>query len=125
MKPIALLLVALLSACGESGVVKSVVLKTLKDPDSAKFSDVTVVSVMPSMKMQGIMGFACVSVNAKNSFGGYAGEKHKLLVNYVGTWDIKLFPNHGSHEACVKYAENYGVTELDYALVALFQGKSK
>lgn len=44
---------------------------SLKDPDSAKFGKMVVVSAE----------MACIPVNARNSFGGYTGEKYVALKN--------------------------------------------
>ncbi|GAD62494.1 hypothetical protein [Aquipseudomonas alcaligenes] len=60
----------------------------LKDADSAKYAEM---DVIPKK-------FACVSVNAKNSFGGYTGFK-SVLVAYI---DIDWFylQEVGSHSLC-------------------------
>lgn len=54
---------------------QKILLKKLKDPDSAKFSDEFV-----SYKMGGPV--VCGKVNSKNSFGGFTGPKH-----YIGGGD--------------------------------------
>lgn len=50
--------------------IKKAVRAKLKDPDSAKFNDETVVRTR-----------ACISVNAKNSYGGYTGATIAHLKN--------------------------------------------
>lgn len=82
MKKISCLLsVALLgplSGCGitDSELVRMAqasVQQQLKDPDSAKFGEITLVTpAEQSTKYQSIK-VACGSVNAKNSYGGYEG----------------------------------------------------
>jgi hypothetical protein len=49
--------------------VKEAVVRSLKDPDSAKFSQ----KILAERK--GNILHVCGTVNAKNSFGGYTGEK--------------------------------------------------
>ena len=62
--------------------IKKAVRAKLKDPDSAKFKDEVVVQTR-----------ACISVNAKNSFGGFTGATIAHLKNlgsddwYVETFD--------------------------------------
>lgn len=50
-------------------IVKSEIKEGLKDPSSAQFKDVRIVKV-PEGKV------VCGQVNAKNSYGGYAGYKY-------------------------------------------------
>lgn len=54
------------------------VTKVLKDPDSARFQDVTVVK--PKNFDPKRPGIVCGSVNAKNSFGGYTGFKDFVVI---------------------------------------------
>ena len=51
----------------ELKVIATKVANSLKDPDSAKISDVRVSA--------GETRFACGMVNAKNSYGGYTGKR--------------------------------------------------
>ncbi len=51
---------------------KADVAKLLKDPDSAKFTDVFVVHLTEKGKYPAIIG-VCGMVNGKNAFGAYAG----------------------------------------------------
>lgn len=51
---------------------KTAIVATLKDPDSAKFSD------LHRVNYNGLMGpgeYICGKVNAKNIFGGYTGPQ--------------------------------------------------
>lgn len=77
----------LLAACDSAILddpMKKAVRETLKDPDSAKFGEKFVIE-----------NRACISVNAKNSYGGYTGATNahlKKLSNdnwYVDTLDGK------------------------------------
>ena len=86
----------LLAACG--GVekeAKMAVLDRLKDPDSAKFGEYT----------QADENNACLTVNARNSMGGYVGKQQASLVRKDGKWlviDIEDI----SHERCVNTMVN-------------------
>ncbi len=69
---------------------KKAVLKSLKDPDSAKFGQFTVNGSR-----------ACLTVNARNALGGYTGDQQAILQlpDNSDTWEVvditKL-----SHEDC-------------------------
>jgi hypothetical protein len=68
-----LMLVTTLSACdgnNDQSEIQNSVKNYLKDPESAKFKDFIITKNRQ---------FACVTYNAKNSFGGY------------GEWSIALF----------------------------------
>ena len=61
--------------------IKQAVRAELKDPDSAKFKDEIVVQTR-----------ACISVNAKNSYGGYTGAKIAHLKKLEsGNWYVETF----------------------------------
>jgi hypothetical protein len=82
----ALLLVALLAACGQpdddaKAVAEKAVTARLKDPDSARFSGLRVVSGEPDAKGYRHV-FVCGSVNAKNSFGGYGGDARFVVERF-------------------------------------------
>lgn len=100
MKKIILFCLALsLSACG-NGDIKDVVKAHLKDPDSAKFGQIDIIKGKD-------VQIAVVTVNAKNSYGGYVGEKQAMLGRGKGTgmkWDFHKFEDL-SHEDCVKIAK--------------------
>lgn len=58
--------------------------RQMKDPDSAKFSLVTV-----NTGRQGEGLFVCGFVNAKNSYGGYAGERPFVVTDkMLNTQDL-------------------------------------
>lgn len=87
----ALLLVA---GCGSDednakAVAEKVIAKTLKDPDSAKFSDVyTVEEKSTDPKIRSIA--VCGLVNAKNSFGAYAGPtRFVVLQMFVPSMNVQ------------------------------------
>ena len=73
-----LLLACLLVGCGSSdslliGLAQTSVKGQLKDPESAKFGQITLLTPeQQSVKFKSIR-VACGSVNAKNSYGGYTG----------------------------------------------------
>jgi hypothetical protein len=69
---------------------REVVLKYLKDPDSAKFGEF--LAVPPDG--------ACYAVNAKNSMGGYAGEKYARLKKVGTAWELQDMENY--QEICVR-----------------------
>jgi hypothetical protein len=59
-------------------VAKMVVLKQLRDPDSAKFGNI---NVYGDRKLKGQnVGVACGSVNSKNGFGGYSGAQKFIII---------------------------------------------
>jgi len=76
----------------------------LKDPDSAKFGEVVIVDLNEKDGRGNPMKTACVTVNAKNSYGGYNGDKQAMLVlrgdeiDFVDISDL-------SQELCVKVAQ--------------------
>ena len=77
------LLVTTLSACGflggEEGQAKKAVRAVLKDPDSAKFGAFTKFD----------QNEACLTVNAKNSLGGYTGDQMIYLKkDHDGKWTV-------------------------------------
>lgn len=64
-----------LTGCTDSTAIHDGVKQSLKDPDSAKFGEIT--------ETTGPMGkYACVTVNARNSFGGYTGDFQMAMI-----WD--------------------------------------
>ena len=72
----------LLTACDPTDKteteVKKAVIEGLKDPESAKFG---------AFKLVGTDG-ACIVVNARNSFGGYGGDKHAIVMKLEGKWSL-------------------------------------
>jgi hypothetical protein len=60
-------------------IIKQTVLSTLRDPESAKFGPIAI---------QG--QDACITVNAKNGYGGYTGEQGVWLhQNNQGVWFVR------------------------------------
>ncbi len=96
---------SLMTACGESSAIKKEVLANLKDPDSAKFGEITVVPMgEKSADGKEMMG-ACVGVNAKNSMGGYGGEQQANLILANGTWRLGGFSKI-THQDCLEVVNN-------------------
>jgi hypothetical protein len=87
---LALVVLALtLSGCGVSdkdaiASATQAVSKDLRDPDSAKFSDIFVVRHAKDEKDKGEFLSTCGAVNAKNAFGGYVGA-----VRFVVDQEVK------------------------------------
>jgi len=90
---IALVICSALAGCGESSAVKDAVIRSLKDPDSAKFG---------KLSLAGENG-ACLTVNAKNSMGGYTGEQQAALCKMNGKWEV-ISMNRIGHELCLQLA---------------------
>ncbi len=78
--------VALILGCGgDEGEIKKITIQNLKDPDSAKFGDVQIIENR----------LACLTVNAKNSMGGFTGNQLAFLRKEGGKWEfyfIEDFP---------------------------------
>jgi hypothetical protein len=59
-------------------VAKMVVLKQLRDPDSARFGNI---NVYGDRKLKGqTVNVACGTVNSKNGFGGYTGAQQFVVI---------------------------------------------
>ena len=76
--------------------LKDAVLRAAKDPDSAKFGEIKMVSSI----------CACVEVNARNSYGGYGGMKVVMLKMLDAKWEP--FRQTDNTEECVR---RFGFTE--------------
>lgn len=90
---------ALLAGCSDTGAVTEAVKTGLKDPDSAEFGAIDI--------REGPGGkWACVTVNARNSFGGYTGDQ-QVKLTYVGGqgWQWVGEPAEMSHESCIQYTD--------------------
>ncbi len=74
------LFILLLSGCSQQSAVEEVVQNHLKDPTSAIFKD-----YVASDGNQ----YACISWNARNSFGGYAGWDVAFLKKVDGDWTVE------------------------------------
>lgn len=68
-------------------VAKRVMEQSLKDPDSAKFGPVFAVQTDDGQAV------ACGHVNAKNSFGGYSGEKGFILGSGIAVLEEEAGPS--------------------------------
>ncbi len=69
---------------------REIVLTILKDPDSAKFGKFTISGEK-----------ACLTVNAKNSMGGYTGNQQAYFKKIQGKW-VFSFMVEVSHDICIK-----------------------
>lgn len=79
----------LLSSCGIESDAKKAVLGSLKDPDSAKFGEFTQVDE-----------YACLTVNARNSMGGYTGDQQATLNLINKEWTVVSIAEI-SHDTCI------------------------
>ncbi|MES2902402.1 MAG: hypothetical protein V4723_21925 [Pseudomonadota bacterium] len=84
-----------LSGCadGESAA-QDAVRAALKDPDSAKFGEFTKAKTSDGV----VLG--CMTVNAKNSMGGYTGNQQASLGLIDGKWTVGGL-SEVSHSECV------------------------
>jgi len=90
----ALALMAPLSACDRTKAdAEAAVRDSLKDPDSAKFGD-----FYYNQKTEK----GCLTVNAKNSMGGYIGDQEAYVRKSKGSWSVGSIAE-GSKESCQKY----------------------
>jgi hypothetical protein len=69
----------LLSACSERSGAEEAVREGLKDPDSAKFGEFYYNAATKK---------ACLTVNAKNSMGGYTGNQEAELKKGEDGWSV-------------------------------------
>ena len=94
MKNIFLLIVvgSLVAACGGvESEAKKAVLGSLKDPDSAKFGKFTQVNEKS----------VCLTVNARNSLGGYTGDQQAMLTKFENAWEV-ISIKKLSHDMCIE-----------------------
>lgn len=90
--PLILCLSLCLAACGGAeSDAKKAALGSLKDPDSAKFGKFTQVNDHR----------ACLTVNARNSMGGYTGDQQAFLLKVKDKWEVMFFQD-VSHDFCVE-----------------------
>lgn len=105
MHKIIIILSILLTACSSAeSDAKQTVLNQLKDPDSAKFGEFTLVNKHG----------ACLSVNARNSMGGFTGVKQAMLVRGTkdrgnAEWQVVDFAEF-SHKTCI-----YTIKQVDFS----------
>lgn len=70
------------------------VLASLKDPDSARFGKFTLATANTS----------CLTVNARNAYGGYTGEQQALLAKLEGQWFVITIEEKINHAQCIDVA---------------------
>ena len=93
-----LVLPILLTACGGiESESKDAVRSRLKDPDSAKFGKFTRVGDTR----------ACLTVNARNSMGGYTGDQVAFLWKKGDRW-VVLQIEEVSHDNCITTSKSLG-----------------
>lgn len=87
----------LLSGCSDTGAVKDAITEGLKDPTSAEFGEISIVD--------GVGGkFACATVNARNSFGGYTGDQQIMLQHHDAEgWTWAGEGTEQPHKSCVDF----------------------
>ncbi len=65
----------------------------LKDPDSAKFGKFSIAG----------SNFACLTINAKNGYGGYSGDQQAVLAKSGERWVYaRMADSSVSHESCIE-----------------------
>ena len=74
----------------EKNEVKNAVINSLKEPESARFGEITVMDDR-----------ACVTINAKNIMGGYSGNKQMLMAKMNQQW-LSIETGDISHDFCVQ-----------------------
>jgi hypothetical protein len=94
-------LFAIAGCSGNESAAKKAVTANLKDPDSARFGKFTEFGT----------NTACLSVNAKNSMGGYTGEQQALLVELKQGWVVLNISNE-SHEQCISFASTANMKKV-------------
>lgn len=75
---------------GVEGKIHDAARAGLIDPDSAKFGKLTVIGKL-----------ACLTVNSKNAFGGYAGDQQAVLLETEGKWEVVNLEK-ATHDTCLK-----------------------
>jgi len=93
-----------LVGCGETTSVKKEVLANLKDPDSAKFGEITIKKTGKTNANFGDILGACVTVNSKNSMGGYGGDEQAILIKGE-KWEFSGMTKI-THQDCLKMVSN-------------------
>lgn len=86
----------LLSACGADSSrsnAEKATLGVLKDPSSAQFGEFT--------KYGDHKSYSCLSVNAKNEYGGYTGVRQVTLKSIGEDWGVESVDD-VSHEDCIQ-----------------------
>lgn len=82
----------------EEETLQAFVRANLKDPDSAKFGQFT----SRTENAAGVSeNAACLTVNARNSLGGYTGDQQALLLKEKGIWRLVSISME-THENCIE-----------------------
>lgn len=98
MKFAILLFVALcISGFGDNSKIKDAVRASLVDPDSAKFGKLSVVN----------KNKACVTVNSKNSMGGYSGNQQAFMLKSEKKWLVLNITNALNHDECIEFLSTH------------------
>jgi len=92
MKKFFLVLMATLAlvGCGAESELKSLTKERLKDPESARFGKITVLE-----------NVACVTISAKNGFGGYGNTTQFAFEKEKGNWKF-FYDMELHHDDCVR-----------------------
>lgn len=69
-----------IAGCGDKSRAIEETRQHLKDSDSAKFGDVAITDINDKDGRGYSMKVACVTVNSKNSYGGYTGDQQAMLI---------------------------------------------
>ena len=111
-KPIVVGISILLTACGvgDEELAKQAMIETLKDPDSAIFGQFTMLAANK-------LDIACLTVNSRNSSGGYTGKQEVIMSRKEGEeWEIRS-AHKVSHDICVakmaKHLEEGGLLQIN------------
>jgi hypothetical protein len=83
-------------------LIKSAVIKILNDPDSARFGEIAILNNQ----------CGCISVNAKNGFGGYTGTQQSLVIKNGNAWRA-LYVNDETQLTCLKFIDFMGMVKFD------------
>jgi len=73
-------------------LARKATLNSLKDPDSAKFGKFTQVTQTT----------ACLTVNARNAFGGYTGDQQAFLLKAENEWHVVAIEKDLGHSQCIE-----------------------
>lgn len=90
----------ILTGCSDASAATDAVRKSLKDPESAEFGAFDISIEKDNKK------WACLTVNARNSFGGYTGDQEAMLTQENGKWEVVSTVD-WSHSQCLEAAKKY------------------
>lgn len=117
-----LIIFASLISCSDDSDIKEAISSRLKDPGSVRFGEISIVKMQDNYFEGKGIEIACVTFNAKNSFGGYAGEHQALVVKTANGWEMDKDPSEVSHKDCVERLRHRAIKakgELEPITVAL------